>query len=180
MTEFTPQVQQGLFLTTEETAFGTQFVLAAALRNSADQPVDFTTSSSSIFSPQLNQWVESRREYQCLWKPNVLSAQAVTTHTLYPNKTYVESWTVLNAKEAYEEAVSLAMDSPVDIPPAERVREKSPVSPQRLGTISVECTFPSPRQYSGTLTRRFDLQNSLAELDDSLPDSDENALESRP
>lgn len=179
--EFTPPIQRGIFLTTEDTEFGEQMVVCAALRNPTDEDINLRNMDGNLFKPKLKQRTFTEEGTEDLWFGGGLAVQAITNRTIKAGKTVSRKWTIPNAEVAYRRATERVKEyeffDQSDIPAL--VREECPVDPSRLGVVQVEVGFPAPSKHFDTLTRQYDLRhNADRKLDDEIPDGDEDAIES--
>jgi hypothetical protein len=180
--KFAPAIQRGIFLTVDESGKGSNFVVVAAMRNPRDEDVKLRTMSTKLFSVQMKQRTFTEEGDEHLWMPSTVAGQAVTHRTLKANKTVVQKWKITNAYEAYEKAVETCEEDDFfeDEDLTAWTQHYSPVEPSRVGVVKVEVGFPAPDSYYNNLTRQYDLRTRPdRELDDELPEGDENAIESQ-
>lgn len=180
--KFAPAIQRGIFLTIDDSREGSNFIVAAAMRNPNDEDVKLRTMNTKLFSVQMNQRTFTEEGDEFLWMPSTGAGQAVTHRTLKANKTVVQKWRVPNAYQAYEKAVETCEE--LEFLDDEDLREwtqhYTPVEPSRAGVVKVEVGFPAPDSYYDNLTRQYDLRTHPdRELDDELPEGDENAIDSQ-
>lgn len=181
MSDFTPPIQRGIFLKKETGEYGDYFVVGAGIKNPTGEEITLRTMNGSTFNPRLKEKTFTQEGQKHLWSPNTMTVQAVTNRVLKPNKKLVHTWTIPNAEMAYQNAVEEKeeLNGHYEFSVKELLMEKPAVEPSQVGIVQVKVGYPALNDCFDTLTKQYDLRsNPERKLDEEIPESDEDAMDS--